>query len=152
MIEQLRVAFAAGVLLALGSVSAVPQSFTCPYGKQASCLDYGDKVCSSYSKCVDQNAVCFDSWQCNLEGFTCKSNVTEIAKKYDALVDDYNELLGKSRALANDYDQLVEDRRSLADEYDDLESRQHKLESSIEDMKSCIRSADDLDDAQSCSL
>lgn len=145
MFKHVKVALAAGVLLALGSGSAVPQSFTCPIGKQASCLDYGDKVCSSYSKCVDQNAACFDSWQCDFEGFTCKSNVTDIVKKYDALVDDYNELVRKSRALASDYDQLVVDSRSLADEYADLKS-------SVDSMLSCLRNADTLDEAQSCRL
>jgi hypothetical protein len=152
MTRHLKAALAAGVLLALGSTSAAQQSFTCPYGKQPSCLDYSDKVCSAYSKCVDQNAACFDTWQCDYEGFTCKSNVTDLAKKYDALVDEYNELLRKSRTLASDYDQLLADSQSLADEYDDLESRHDDLESRIDDFKSCVRSAYDLDEAQSCRL
>ena len=75
------------------------QNFSCSFGKQAACLDYDDKVCSSFSKCVDQNALCFDQYQCNYDGFTCKSNVTDIATKHDDLVTKYNNLLDEYQNL-----------------------------------------------------
>lgn len=57
------------------SVVFSAQSFSCSFGKQPSCLDYGDNVCSSYNQCVSGDAAVFDRYQCNFEGFTCKSNV-----------------------------------------------------------------------------
>ena len=56
--------------------------------------------------CVDQNAASFDKYQCDYEGFTCKSNVTECIAAHDkllrennTLVDDYNGLLKKHKEL-----------------------------------------------------
>ena len=81
------------VVMAIGNEQVIAQqSFSCPYGKTASCLDYGDKVCSSYSKCVSQDAKCFDSYTCGYEGFICKS-------KYDDVVDEYNDLLRENQRL-----------------------------------------------------
>lgn len=124
---------------------AIAQSFSCPIGKQPSCLDYSDKVCSSFSKCVDQNAVCFDSYQCDYNGFTCKSNVLEIAKKHDALVDDYNRLIRTSKALSVEYDDLLEKSRRLADEHDDLKMR-------ADEFQRCIQRASTLDETEYCRL
>lgn len=70
----------------LGNTAAHAQSFTCGFNKRAACLEYGDQVCSTYAKCVDANAVCFDQFQCNYEGFTCKSNVSECAEKFENLI------------------------------------------------------------------
>jgi hypothetical protein len=90
------------------SVSA-QQGFSCSYGDRGACLGFGDTVCSSSGMCVDQNAACFDKYQCNFEGFTCKSNVTECAEAHDkllgennTLVDEYNGLLRKHKELATD--------------------------------------------------
>jgi hypothetical protein len=90
------VAFVIAGLLSAGAADA--QSFSCPFGREPACLDYGDQV-------VDQSAACFDSFQCDYEGFTCKSNVTActadyeaLLKKHDSLVDDYNALLDASQA------------------------------------------------------
>ena len=92
-------------ILLLGLTLASPalgQDFSCRIGTQPACLDYSDKVCSSSGMCVDQNAACFDKYQCDNEGFTCKSNVTECIATHDkllrennTLVDDYNDLLKK---------------------------------------------------------
>jgi hypothetical protein len=107
-------------VLALSPLLATAQNFSCGIGDRGACLGYGDTVCSSSGQCVDQNAACYDRYQCNYEGFTCKSNVTECVDTYDdllrthyRLVDDYNdvvrsrdELRDAGRALANDLDSI----------------------------------------------
>lgn len=135
------VLFACAILFLSGPASA--QSFSCSYGKRAACLDYGDQVCGSLAKCVDESASCFNSYQCNYEGFTCKSNVTEIASEYDELVGKYNELLrgydelvGKYKGLSNDYDKLLDKAKNVASSYDNV--------------KNCLLYADDLEEAQLC--
>lgn len=75
------------------------QNFSCSFDKRGACLDYGDKVCPQFSKCVSQDAVCLQPHQGNHEGFTCKSNVTE-------LVDDYNDLAGVCRGIQSDLQEL----------------------------------------------
>ena len=115
--------------VALLAVSASAQSFSCNIGKRAACLDYGDKVCGSFAKCVDDSAACFNSYQCNYEGFTCKSNVTELATQYDALVRKYN---------------------TQIQEYDTLLSKAKQVASSYDELKTCLVYASDLDAAKLC--
>lgn len=143
-------------ILGIGSVVA-QQSFSCPYGKKASCLDYDDKVCSSYAKCVDQNAkcvdqssTCFRSYTCNYQGFICKS-------KYDEAVDDYNDLLRKNRSLISDYDELLRKHKSLISEYNSLLDEHqenvddyNRLLRNHSELETCISDADTLDEAKSC--
>ena len=96
------------VMLALAlTTPAHGQNFSCRIGTQPACLEYSDKVCSSSGKCVDNNAACFDSYQCGYEGFTCKSNVTEcvnahdkLQRKHNELVDDFNKNLKIAKDLA----------------------------------------------------
>jgi len=125
----------AASIFGIGSVLA-QQSFSCPFGTQASCLDYGDKVCSSYSKCVSQDSVCFDSYTCGYEGFICKS-------KYDDLVDEYDDLLRKNRRLVSEYNSLLAEYQENIDDYNRLLGEHSAL-------ASCISFADTLDEAQSC--
>lgn len=68
------------------------QSFSCRMGSQPACLDYGDKVCSSNGKCVTSDAVCFDSYTCNFQGFVCKSDMDELAEKAKRMARGYDEL------------------------------------------------------------
>ncbi len=131
------------------SVSA-QQGFSCSYGDRGACLGFGDTVCSSSGMCVDQNAACFDKYQCNYEGFTCKSNVTECAEAYDkllgennTLVDEYNDLLKKQKELATDFDEMITAARALKSDYD-------RLETSLADMETCLLYASTLDDAKLC--
>lgn len=105
-----RLIFMAALLIA-GQAGA--QNFSCSYGTRASCLDYGDTVCSSSGMCVDRNAACFDSYQCNYEGFTCKSNVTECVDAHNDLVGEYDTLVRKYNSLLSDYDDLVDKYNSL---------------------------------------
>lgn len=62
-----------------------------------------------------KNAACFDSNQCNYEGFSCKSNVTEGAKAYD-------ELLRKHNQLVDNFNANLEIRKKTATRLDDIES------------------------------
>lgn len=139
------------LVLALTVASpAVGQNFSCNYGKQPACLDYGAQVCSSSGKCVDSNAACFDSYQCGYDGFTCKSNVTEcvdaqekLLRKHNTLVDDYNGLLKKHKELAADFDETITAARALQSDYD-------RIESSLGDMETCLIYATTLDEAKRC--
>jgi hypothetical protein len=112
------------------------QSFSCSYGKQPACLDYSDKVCSSYSKCVSQDAACFESYQCNYEGFTCKSNVRECVEEHDALVRKYNTLLNEHDTLIFDYNALL--------------AKATKAVRSHDDLKDCLTYASDMDAVRIC--
>ena len=120
---------AIGFLSAVGSADA--DNFSCPFGKRGACLDYGDKVCGSFGKCVDDNAVCFASYTCDFRGFVCKS-------AFDEVVDDFNELVRKARTLASDYDRLVSDHNALIDEHNDL----------VDDYESLARKYRDATDAR----
>jgi hypothetical protein len=79
----------AAVALATPSLA---QSFSCSIGSQPACLDYGEKVCSSNGKCVTSDAVCFNSYTCNFEGFVCKSDMDELAEKAKRMAQGYDEL------------------------------------------------------------
>ncbi|GHC36572.1 hypothetical protein GCM10007291_42530 [Gemmobacter nanjingensis] len=117
-------------LLALAAASPVlGQSFSCRIGTQPACLDYGDKVCSSSGMCVDRNAACFDQYQCNYEGFTCKSNVTECVEAHDSLLRKHNELV-------DDFNENLEIAKRMAARLDDIES--------------CLINASTLDEAKRC--
>jgi hypothetical protein len=80
---------------------------------RGACLGYGETVCSSSGMCVHQNAACFDSYQCNYEGFTCKSNVTECAEAHDVLLRTHNELV-------DDFKENLEIARGMARRLDDM--------------------------------
>jgi len=82
VLRRITIAFAISVSAA-GSGSA--QSFSCPIGKRAACLDYGDKV-------VDSSAQCFNSYTCDFSGFMCKSDHDSYVKKAKALLETYDGL------------------------------------------------------------
>lgn len=105
------------------------QGFSCSYGDRGACLGYGETVCSSGGMCVDQNAACFDSYQCNYEGFTCKSNVTECVEAHDALLRRHNELV-------DDFNENLEIARGMAGRLDNIEI--------------CLTYASTLEDAKLC--
>jgi len=118
------------VAFALIPSSAISQQgFSCSYGDRSACLGYGETVCSSSGMCVDQNAACFDSYQCNYEGFTCKSNVTECAEAHDALLRKHNELV-------DDFNENLDIAQGMASRLDDVES--------------CLIYASTLEDAKLC--
>ena len=129
------VAFITVVSFGIDSVIA-QQSFSCPYGKNASCLDYGDKVCSSFAKCVDESATCFSQYTCGYDGFICKS-------EYNEVVDSYNSVLRKNKSLVSDYNSLLYEHQENVSDYNNLLSAHSEL-------KSCISYADSLEAAQDC--
>lgn len=71
-----------GFILSL-SATASGQSFSCPIGRQPSCLAYDDKV-------VDRDSQCFKSYTCNYDGFMC--------------VSDHNDYVNKAKRMASGYD------------------------------------------------
>lgn len=86
--------FAARLLVAILLLNAGPaisqQSFSCPWGKEAACLDYGAKVCSQFGKCVDDDAVCFSRSTCDYKGFMCVSDHEEFADKAKQMAAGYD--------------------------------------------------------------
>lgn len=115
---------------ALGLAPAADaQSFSCPIGREPACLDYGDRV-------VDSSAACFDTYQCNYEGFTCKSHLTDCASDYDSLQSDYNALVDKHNALIRDIDTLRD--ASLT------------LDEALRDMQDCVYGARTVEAARDC--
>jgi len=117
------------LLLIPNIVLAYGSNFSCSYGKQGACLDYGDKICSSYSKCVSQSAQCFNENACGYGGFVCKSDLEDMASEYDILASKY-------RSLAQDYDDLVND-------YNDLLKKHRSI-------KTCVEYAETIEDAKLC--
>jgi len=109
------------LLICLPSI-VYANNFSCPYGKQGACLDYNDKVCSSYSKCVSENAQCYKKSACGYGGFVCKSDL-------ESLAGDYDDLASKCKRIANDYNDLL---------------RKHKF------FKSCIDYATTIEDVKLC--
>ena len=108
---------------------AYEDSFSCPYGKRAACLDSNDKVCSYSAKCVSNDSICFDSYTCDYNGFTCKSNLDSLASEYDTLVNNYNN-------LRNEYESLQGEFEDSQGDYDELESC-GSYASSLYEAKSC---------------
>lgn len=115
--------------ISTSSAYAYGDTFSCSFGKQPACLDYGDKVCSSRAKCVSNDAVCFESYTCDYKGFVCKS-------KFDELADEYDGLLNKCRNIASEHDELVDDYNELLRKYKDIQI--------------CVSYASTLDEARSC--
>ncbi|MCG7572667.1 hypothetical protein MHM39_03720 [Phaeobacter sp. CNT1-3] len=145
------------IFLAIPIGSAAQQRFSCSFGDRGACLGFGETVCSSSGKCVNENAACFDIYQCNYEGFTCKSNVTEC-------VDEYNGLLARFNSLVGDYNELLEERREVHASFeralDELAETQNELqdvirdlresEITLADLKVCIEGLSRSDDPRLC--
>lgn len=104
MASQRTVLTTIATLIALCCGAAFGGDFTCPYGKDAACLDYGDKVCSSRAQCVSQDAVCFDSYSCDYKGFVCKSDMENLARQCDEVQSAGKEILEKYNRLVDEYD------------------------------------------------
>ncbi len=101
---------------------------------------------------MSEDAACFNSYQCNYEGFTCKSNLTECANEYDGLqtrfntlVGDYNELLKNSRemraAFKSALEEFEETRDALSDARSDLflvRQERDEAQGKLADVQACI--------------
>ena len=119
------------VILLPPDLSIGEQYYSCSDGKRGACLDYGDTVCSSGSKCVDDDTVCFDSYTCRYKGFVCKSKYDDLVVEYNTLSVEYNTLSSKCQTTEMEYDNLENKYRSLKD---------------------CVSSANSLEDAHNCTL
>lgn len=128
------------VLLSAGlmffSSHAYGSSFSCPYGKRAACLGYGEGTCPSNAKCVKNNAICFESNTCGYGGFVCESELDDLASEYDDLLDD-------CKSIANDHDDLV-------DKYNRLLRKYESTVSDYQDIEFCINRATTVDEVKSC--
>ena len=124
------------LLCILTAHPALAQSFSCRIGTRPACLDFGDTICSSRGKCVDANAACFDEFQCNFRGFTCRSNL-------DDCMDEYNGLLQTHNELVDDYNRLARTSRALADELS-------ALSSDFDDLTFCLSRASTIEQARRC--
>lgn len=122
---------------------AAAQNFSCGFADRGACLGYGETVCSSLGRCVDENAVCFDEFRCDYEGFTCRSNVTDCVGEYDELRRDYNQLV-------SEYNQLLEDFGELDDAFDEARRELRTQASAIGDLVGCLESAVSVTEAQNC--
>ena len=129
-------ALSASLLFAAASPISAQQSFSCPYGTTAACLDYGDQVCSSLGKCVDEDAQCFSSFACNYQGFVCKSD-------YEEAVDEYNGLLNRFNSLTNEYNLLLRRHNENVEDYNVLLTRHTE-------MTTCLSYASTLEEAKNC--
>ena len=114
------------------------EDFSCRGGTKAACLDYGDTVCSSAGMCVNSNAACFDKYQCDYDGFTCKSNVTACEADYEKLRKAGKELSAQYDTLAADFTKLRDASKDLSDAYDDAQ-RCLNYATTLEEAKACIR-------------
>ncbi|WP_219727949.1 hypothetical protein [Tabrizicola aquatica] len=120
----------------LVSGPALGQTFECRMGQNAACLDWGETVCTSQGMCVDKNAACFESYQCDYRGFACKSAVDECVEAHDRLASDYN-------ALLSDYETLRTASQELAESHDELQRDLKRL-------RDCLTFASTIEDAQIC--
>ena len=121
-----------GMLLALALIPVgvnAQQGFSCSYGDRGACLGFGDTVCSSGGMCVDSNAACFDKYQCDYEGFTCKSNVTECVDAHDALLRKHNDLV---------------------DNFNDNLAIAERMVERLDEIESCLIYATTLEGARMC--
>jgi hypothetical protein len=130
-------ALSVSLIFVAASPIGAQQTFSCPYGTRAACLDYGDQVCSSLGKCVDEDAKCFSSFTCNYQGFVCKSD-------YEEAVDAYNGLLNRFNTLTNDYNSLLQRFNENVDDYNELLGRHTEL-------TTCLAYADTLEEVKNCS-
>jgi len=89
------------VLFALALVSAgIRADFSCPDGTNSACLDDGDSVCPASAKCVGADAVCLDERSCDsARGYICGSEYDAVLNDYEKVVGQYNQLLSENVAL-----------------------------------------------------
>lgn len=141
-----KVAAAIIAVFLLSTADVFAQNFSCSYGR-AACLDYGDIVCRSTAKCVNANAICFDSFTCDYNGFVCKSEFNDV-------IDEYNALLGNNRKLVSEFNDLSENFNDLLTDskivVDNLTSEVDALERAQTRLGDCVRSVGSLEDAQNC--
>lgn len=136
--------------LALTTGPTFGQGFTCRIGQDAACLDWGETVCSSGGMCVDANAACFEPYQCDYRGFTCKSNVDECVEAHDKVVRDCKTLAGDYETLRLAGVELSEAFDSLQADFETVQRQARQLQEAQTATQSCLIYAQTLEDAQLC--
>lgn len=136
---------------------AAQQQFSCSYGDRGACLGYGDTICSSSGKCVSEQASCFDRYQCDYEGFTCKSNVTACTNEYEgllsrfnSLVNDYNRLLDDSREVRDSFESTLDELKRTRQEFGAVVDDLRRSEDTLTELRACIEGLGRLDDPALC--
>jgi len=122
--------------VALFATEIAAQSFSCPIGRNPSCLGYGDKV-------VSGDAQCFDSFACDFSGFICKSKFNEAVNEYEELRKKFNTLVEVANSCSADLSAIS---ASLGSE----QQRAAGLQDDIDRLKRCVQNATSIEDAQSC--
>lgn len=145
---RLAIVLAAAALIPSAAISQ--QGFSCSYGDRGACLGFGETVCSSSGMCVDENSACFNKYQCDYEGFTCKSNVTECTDTYNRLLDDHNELVRKYNTLLDDHRDLLTTHNDLVDDHNDNLEVIRQFKAGLEDVETCLIYANSLEAARLC--
>lgn len=123
------------VVTVTGTSSYAQNRFSCSVFERGACLGSSETVCSTYGKCVDEDATCFSSYTCNYEGFVCKSTLTNAVGEYDELVEEYNDLLGRKNELAAGFSSLSKAASKADEKVDWLENEKLQLEQEIENLK-----------------
>ena len=146
----MRLAMVLATAALIPSAAISQQGFSCSYGDRGACLGFGETVCSSSGMCVDENSACFNKYQCDYEGFTCKSNVTECVDDYNQLLGDHNELVRKYNTLLDDHRDLLTTHNDLVDDHNSNLVVIRQLKAGLEDVETCLTYASSLDEAQNC--
>ncbi len=126
------------------------QSFQCRIGQDAACLDWGETVCSSGGKCVNESAACFDAYQCDYKGFACKSDVDQCIEAHDKIARDYNALLADYETLRSAGQQLAESHDVLQSDLQELRRDVRELEDARAEVQACLATAQSVTDAKLC--
>ena len=141
------------VLAALCLFAAQPlvaQSFSCRIGTRAACLEFGDTVCSARGMCVDNDSACFNRYQCDSQGFTCRSNVVDCLDEYDDLVRRHNALVAEAEVILQRHNTLVDDYNRQLEDLNRQLIENRELISAQDDARSCINRASTLEAARAC--
>ena len=77
--------------------------------------------------------------------FVCKSDLQNVASKYEDLVDEYNDLVRR----ANEKNDTIQELISMNEE---AQSQSRKNRQRYDNLSSCVLSASNIDDARNCGL
>lgn len=131
--------------LGQGQAHAYGNDFSCPVGTDGACLSFGEVVCRSGAKCVEQSATCFSTYTCGLSNeFVCKSDFEDLASSCRRLQTDHEELSSNNERLRNACTDLQSDYNTLVDEIERIRQTHSNLLrclASSRDSSSCINQA-----------
>ena len=119
------------------------ESFSCPLGSDPACLDYGAVVCKSMAKCVSDDAVCFESFQCGYQGFVCKS-------KLDDAIEEYENIYRQAKFLEKENATFRNELINIESEFTNARDESDKLKREFSELSLCVESAATLHDTKSC--